>query len=454
VSVQKVSVMRNYENLIFKVAFCGLSVVPLSSCCYDLLPQKQYTHKTLPGYIWQHQLSARNFKRRLCHLTYSIKNMHVLEQPLVLKLILQYAGPDQWLFLGAISKAWAAMHESAMHERPNTYRTGRRAAMRIHGKTTSFAAASASVERVLYACACDDTCFKTKLLPLSKAAAATGSRDVLIWVKATAAEWFGWHQQLCLCAVGGSQLANLQWLLAQSLERVDAVRIAAEAAKHADLVMLRWACNLQPNWTEQDVEKVAYGAAAAATDAIDKLDWLHSRFPEYQLATVSVARKGIIAGIVQSLQWLAAQGLDLRDLEYTALAASHGQFGVMRYLVVSLGCPWRAVNARQAAAKLGRADDLQWLREADETEWTTAVLSRLLVVAGQNDNVAAAVWLRAAGAEWPSSFLQRTSMYGSACWSLRAMQWARANGCPWGAWSSSECVRYCGHMDISMSVFD
>jgi hypothetical protein len=31
--------------------------------------------------------------------------MHVLEQQLVLDLVLQYAGPNQWLFLGAVSKA-------------------------------------------------------------------------------------------------------------------------------------------------------------------------------------------------------------------------------------------------------------------------------------------------------------------------------------------------------------
>jgi hypothetical protein len=166
-----------------------------------------------------------------------------------------------------------------MHERPNTDRTGRRAAMRVSGKTTSFAAASASVERVLYACACDDTFMKTKLLLLSKpeAAAASGSKDVLMWLKATAhRKWAKWHQQLCLSAVAGSQLATVQWLLAQSEEPVDAVQLAAEAAKHANLAVLQWACNLQPDRNGRDVELVACGAAAAAADAIAKLHWLRS----------------------------------------------------------------------------------------------------------------------------------------------------------------------------------
>jgi hypothetical protein len=367
--------------------------------------------------------------------------MHVLEQPLVLNLVLQYAGPDQWLFLGAISKAWAAMHEAAAQEPPNR----RRLAVRLQRKTTSFAAASESLRRVHYACGCDAKLVKEKLLPLSKAAAACGNRDVLLWIKATAAlKWIEWHQQLCLSAVAGDQLATLQWLLAQSEEPVAAVQIAAEAAKHAELGTLQWACNLQPDWTKKDVKAVACGAAAA-TDAIEKLDWLRSHFPEQQLVTWRVARAGIVGGVVQSLQWLAAEGLDLRDHEYTDLAASHGQFGVMRYLVETLGCPWDAVEVREAAAKLGSAEHLQWMREADETEWDTAVLSRLLVVAGENDNVHAAKWLRAAGAEWPTSFLKSTSMSAAACWSLRAMQWARASGCPWGTWRSFDCTYYCGH---------
>jgi hypothetical protein len=376
--------------------------------------------------------------------------MHALEQPLVLELVLQYAGPDQWLFLGAISKTWAAMHEAVPHEQHRR----RRAAMREHGKTTSFAAASASMNRALYACACDVNFVKDKLLPLSKAAAASGRTDVLLWAKATAAsKWIEWHQQLCLSAAACSQLATLQWLLAQSEEPVAAVQIATEAAKHADLAMLQWACNLQPNWTEKDVEAVACGAAAA-DDAIEKLDWLRVHFPEHQLATPDVAFSSICIGAVQSLQWLAAQGLALQTEQYTGVAAHNGQFGVLQYLIETLGCPWNAVKVRDAAAKLGSAEDLQWLREADAAIWNTAVLSRLLIVAGLNDNVPTAKWLRAAGAEWPTSFLTRVSAIKVVCWPLRTMQWARASGCPWGTWRSFDCTNYCGHADVTLTVFD
>jgi hypothetical protein len=154
--------------------------------------------------------------------------------------------------------------------------------------------------------------------------------------------------------VAGSQQATVQWLLVQSEAPVDAVQVAAHAAKHASLAMLQWACTLQPDWTESDAEAAACGAAAAATDAIEKLDWLHNRFPEHQLATPRVARQGTEAGVVQSLQWLAAQGLDLRRHEFTETAASHGQFSVLRYLIEAMGSPWNADVCR-AAAKLGSA---------------------------------------------------------------------------------------------------
>jgi hypothetical protein len=49
--------------------------------------------------------------------------MHVLEQPLVLDSVLQYAGPDQWLFLGAVSKAWVFfLYTSVPHIRPRRKR--------------------------------------------------------------------------------------------------------------------------------------------------------------------------------------------------------------------------------------------------------------------------------------------------------------------------------------------
>jgi hypothetical protein len=77
--------------------------------------------------------------------------MHVLQRPIVIDLVLQYAGPDQWLFLGAVSKAWAALHTSV--EQPSLARKPGLTleASVVHNKTTSFAEAASSLARALYA---------------------------------------------------------------------------------------------------------------------------------------------------------------------------------------------------------------------------------------------------------------------------------------------------------------
>jgi hypothetical protein len=80
--------------------------------------------------------------------------MHVLEQPLVLDLVLQYAGPDQWLFLGAVSKAWAALYTSVPHKHPARRQRDLPTSV-LHVKATSFGEAASSLARALHACDCD-----------------------------------------------------------------------------------------------------------------------------------------------------------------------------------------------------------------------------------------------------------------------------------------------------------
>jgi hypothetical protein len=75
--------------------------------------------------------------------------MHVLEQPLVIDLVLRYAGPDQWLFLDAVSKAWAALHTSVKQPSLACKQSLTLEASRVHLKTTSFMEATSSLARAL-----------------------------------------------------------------------------------------------------------------------------------------------------------------------------------------------------------------------------------------------------------------------------------------------------------------
>jgi hypothetical protein len=172
---------------------------------------------------------------------------HVLEQPLVLELVLQYAGPDQWLFLGAVSKAWAALYTSVLHQRPARRQRALRAPP-CDAKSTSYAAAAASPARVLYAYYCDATLRSKKLLSLSRGAALCGSSGVLIWAKTIAgSKWLAWHQELCMAAAAGNQLATLQSLRNSDADQpCEVVKVAAKAAECADLSMLQWVLDQQP----------------------------------------------------------------------------------------------------------------------------------------------------------------------------------------------------------------
>jgi hypothetical protein len=211
--------------------------------------------------------------------------MHVLEQPLVIDLVLQYAGPDQWLFLGAVSKAWAAVHISAKQLRLARKKRLLEASL-VHAKTTSFFEATCSLARALYAYD-GGTALKTEtLLGLSISAATFGRSHVLIWAQAADSfKWLEWHQQLCLAAAAGNQLAILQELRTSNPEQQwEVVKVAAKAAEYADLSMLQWVVEQQPEWTVESAQTVGESAAGAA-DAIDKITWLCQHFPAHIFGT-------------------------------------------------------------------------------------------------------------------------------------------------------------------------
>jgi hypothetical protein len=308
--------------------------------------------------------------------------MHVLEQPLVLDLVLQYAGPDQWLFLGGVGKAWAALYSISnivLHKRPACRQRGV-SMPSIIGKATSFAEARTSLARVLYVCACDAKVVPQQLLSLSKGAASCGSSDVLIWAKALAgSEWLAWHQELCMAAAAGNQLATLQWLRTSDPEQQwEVVEVATRAAECADLSMLEWFLEQQHEWPIESIESMSEGAARAA-DAIDKIAWLLRRFPADRAGLCySFAVATIRCGAVESLKWLAAIEYDFIFEEYTYDACAGGHLAALRYLVEEAGCPWHVMAVRRNSVVLDSAEMLEWARSADEAVWTTAQLSELL----------------------------------------------------------------------------
>jgi hypothetical protein len=365
--------------------------------------------------------------------------LHVLEQPLVLNPILQSAGPNQWLFLGSVSKAWVALY-NAVHRRPACRQRGLRRTL-VRGKTTNLAEAATSLTRVLYACDCDAQLASKKVLPLSKAAAAYGSIDVLGWAKAAAgSKWLAWHQDLCMAAAAGNQLATLQYLCASDPElQWEAVEVATEAAECADLSMLEWILDQQLEWSIDSIERVSEGAARAV-DAIDQ-----KQFPaDRRELRYCFARASTKCGAVESLRWLEHSGYPFRASYLADTASAAGQLAALRFLVEEAGCPWNAIALRRAAVAADSAEVLQWVSSASRAVCTTAHLSDLLAAACRTEKLRAAAWLQAAGAEWPASILPLGPAHARfAVWPLRTMQWALSNGCPWGLWCCRTCTRIC-----------
>jgi hypothetical protein len=86
-------------------------------------------------------------------------DVNVLQQPWALNLTFQCAGLPQWLYFGSVCRCWAALH----------------GAVPTFGKQTSLLSVVESLPRFRYACCCCPTLAKDQLLPLSEAAAFSGS---------------------------------------------------------------------------------------------------------------------------------------------------------------------------------------------------------------------------------------------------------------------------------------
>jgi hypothetical protein len=90
------------------------------------------------------------------------------------------------------------------------------------------------------------------------------------------------------------------------------------------------------------------------------------------------------------------------------------------------GCPWDAVYICQCAAYGDNSrctELLQYMLDAGELT-DAALLMEVLLLAGRNNKLAVAKWLRQHGAQWPPKLYRS---YDS--WRGEVLAWARAEGC-------------------------
>jgi hypothetical protein len=112
------------------------------------------------------------------------------------------------------------------------------------------------------------------------------------------------------------------------------------------------------------------------------------------------------------------------DVSVLSSAANNGFFELVQALH-ERGCPIDVHPVRWHAARYGRVDILEYLLQLpDQPVWTPEQLTALLNLAGLNQHLAVAKWLRQQGAEWPEVLGNTTRK-----WKGKTLQWARREGC-------------------------
>jgi hypothetical protein len=101
----------------------------------------------------------------------------------------------------------------------------------------------------------------------------------------------------------------------------------------------------------------------------------------------------------------------------TNAAALSGSLETLRWLYDS-GCPHDAIEDSGGAGRSGSIQIMEYVMQRAEGD-AAQMLAAMLDGAGEGDQVAAAKWARARGAEWPDELN----------WRCAAIAWAREEGC-------------------------
>jgi hypothetical protein len=196
--------------------------------------------------------------------------------------------------------------------------------------------------------------------------------------------------------------SRMKLALALGLKLVDK---QLHAGRRADIYTLRVAFRLGLPHTDQ----VATGAAYSAD--LDKLIWLRTK----QHCCGSLCA------------WLRAVGCPW-NASACAAAAKSCHFKTLRWLHES-GCPWDAEGICSYAVTHDSSSKafelLQYMLSAGELA-DPALLTELLLLAGEYQQLAIAKWLRQQGAAWPPVLYNNLYL---DLWNGDVLAWARAEGC-------------------------
>jgi hypothetical protein len=252
---------------------------------------------------------------------------------------------------------------------------------------------------------------------VSLAAAANGSIAALKWLRAVGAAF----SATCCCqAAAHNHFSALQYLHAEGFPFCK--NVCEAAARTGNLAMVAWAREQGAPFRAQGVFNVAawYGNLQLAV-------WVRQQQPDLEMHSgfmSSAAQSGEVA----MCQYLLDEHCPFD--EHTAYAAVHySQLSTLRFLREH-GCPWQPLGIRRIAVHNCCLDVVQYLQQHG-IDFTPAQLTKMLANAGAQNKLAAAQWLRQQGVDWTAELVGQTDVYGYTWryWKGEVLAWARQEGC-------------------------
>jgi phage gp46-like protein len=298
-----------------------------------------------------------------------------LEHPGILSEVLEFVGPGQFAFAGAVSKSF---RDGALKVEP--YETvdyneaGEDTDVELSPHMSTHAAIFAAPSRLLWAI---NSGFFLKADDWRVQYWAGWHGDVETLSMLHDRYGMQWTESISRGAAESGSVSKLRWLLDEQ-HCPQAVDICDSAAVAYGTEALAW---LKERGCAITASTCARAAVNVSADAIAALKYLRSVGCEWDERTANNAAQ---YGDLQTLQWLYKQGAPWSTAT-VCQAAEAGHADTVVWLLDKCPCEHTAVLSSAAGA--GSIDVLQGLKECGAVEWTPAALAPALGAAIVSDKL-------------------------------------------------------------------
>jgi hypothetical protein len=389
--------------------------------------------------------------------------------------ILSYVGPGHALYISTVSREWREVYlQVADADLAGVDAEGGEVKVTCTARMTLFSAVVASASRLQLAHACglelgeeSADCWRLHLAvgrygetaTLAKAHELGMKLGRIVSMGAARADsphnliWLVEERNMPLItgmlhqAIDGGNVEIVRWLLQQGCEADDDALEHAANNAHWDLVFYLHEEAGHPLTTALTTAAARLGdlvalqrlraagcpwdAGLISTDAcrsgsIPLLRWLKEQGVGFTARTLGSAAS---RGHIDLCEYLLSVDCPM-DASACVVAANYSQTATVRWLHEH-GCPWNAFAVCVVAAECGNVELIQYvLANVPQGAAGAEALTILLNAAAACEQLEAAQWLRAQGAEWPTLLSYKTLIFDKRkLWKGATLEWARSEGC-------------------------